>query len=244
MILKEVIITLKKYIISILLFVIFAIFILSYFKIHKVNVKGGTHYTEEQVIDLVITNPFYENSLFLMFKDKVFGMDSIPFIQTIKIERVSSHEVTIIVYEKPPIGCIKYMNNYVYFDKDGIVLESSSEKLEDVPYIKGVNFSGFTLYKKLQVESNDIFHVILNLSQIIEKYGIDIDKIIFNQKEEVTLTSGDVTIYLGKRKLYDEQLINLSRVLPKAKEIGYQGKIDMKNYQAGKDIIFKQSNPN
>ena len=33
--------------------------------------------------------------------------------------------VTVQVYEKSVAGCIEYMENYVYFDKDGIVLETS-----------------------------------------------------------------------------------------------------------------------
>ena len=35
----------------------------------------------------------------------------------------------IIVYEKSMVGYVSYMNSNLYFDKDGIIVESTSEIL-------------------------------------------------------------------------------------------------------------------
>ena len=62
------------------------------------------------------------------------------------------------------IGYVEYLGTNLYFDKDGIVVESSSEILEGVPKISGLKFSEVTLYEKLPVEDDHVFQVILNLT--------------------------------------------------------------------------------
>ena len=55
--------------------------------------------------------------------------------------KYSGQEVMYItVYEKAVIGYIRYMGCNMYFDKDGIVVESSTETFEKVPEIIGLKF--------------------------------------------------------------------------------------------------------
>jgi cell division protein FtsQ len=233
---------LKKFFIISLIIVFIILFVYNYFKIQKINVIGAKYYTQEQIIDKIIIDPLDKNSLFLYLKFSYFEFEPIPFIQKINIVRVSNHEINLEVYEKPLIACIKYMSQYVYFDKDGIILESSSDQLEDIPFINGVDFDKFTLFEKLKVEDEEIFDVILNLSQLIQRYEIEIDSIEFDKKKEVTLIMDDISVYLGKNSIYDSQLANLSKVLPQAKEKHIKGIVDMRNYVVGEDIIIKQKN--
>lgn len=50
------------------------------------------------------------------------------------------NKMNVAVYEKAIVGYISYMGCNMYFDKDGIVVESSSENYEDVPQITGLDF--------------------------------------------------------------------------------------------------------
>ena len=59
----------------------------------------------------------------------------------------------------------------MYFDRDGIIVESSGEKLEGVPWITGLDFGQIVLYKPLPVEDPDVFQEILNLTQQLSLYG-------------------------------------------------------------------------
>ena len=56
------------------------------------------------------------------------------------------------------------MRYNLYFDKEGIVVESSSEEIEGIPRIKGIAFDNVELYKKLPVEEEDVFKKIGDLS--------------------------------------------------------------------------------
>lgn len=34
---------------------------------------------------------------------------------------------------------------YIYFDKDGMILETTNEKMDNIPCIEGISFTNFTL---------------------------------------------------------------------------------------------------
>lgn len=205
-------------------------------RLDTVIVEGSSHYTSEELQDKVITQKTDRNTILLYLRYKYGKVDSIPFVEDINIELVNKNTVKIHVYEKVITGCIEFMGGYMYFDKDGIVVESSDEKLPDVPFVSGLRFDHIVLYEKLKVQKKTLFNVILNLTQLIKKFELKIDKIQFNSNLEVTLYSGDNEIFLGKRDTYDEQLAELKNLLPEAE--GKKLKLDMKDFKEGQDEII------
>ena len=161
-------------------------------------------------------------------------------MEKVTITRKGNHKVSIHVYEKSLTASVKYMGQYVYFDKDGIVLECQEEPIEGLPCIEGLPFSGFVLYEKLKVEDDSVFNRILDLSQLLEKYELDVEKIRFKENGNVILRSGEVKVYLGNKEFYDEQIVALSEIFPKALEEKLSGDIDMENYSVGDEVILKK----
>lgn len=201
-----------------------------------VIIEGNTHYTEEEAKQQMLTKKTDGNTLLFYLRYKYGRRESIPFVEDVDVKMIDKNTVKIHIYEKAIIGCIKYMNGYMYFDKDGIIVESSNEKLANIPYIEGLNFSGFVLYSQLEVEKEELFGIVLKLTQLIQKFELAVDKIRFNEKSEVTLISGDNKILLGKRDAYDEQLAELKDILPKADKL----LIDLKDFTEGdKKIVAK-----
>ena len=178
------------------------------------------------------------NSLYLYIKHKFVGTKEYPFIQKMTINRKGWKEIKIRVYEKALVGSVKYMNQYIYFDKDGIVLECAEKAIEGVPYITGVEYKSFTLYERLEVTEEGIFERILNLSQLLQKYEMDLERLHFSQDGSVMLQTHGIKMYLGEQEFYDEQVAALAEILPTAIKEGLKGKIYMENYTAGDDIIF------
>lgn len=212
-----------------------------FFHLEVLSVTGSTHYTEEEFREELVTNPLEENALFLYLEYRFFRNPDIPFVQKMDVELLDGHELLVTVYEKTYIACVKYMNEYLYFDKDGIVVESSPKLLEDVPVIEGVNFTKMTLYQKLDVADDTIFRTILDLTQLIEQYKISIKKLVFNSKGEVSLYSGRVRVLLGDRNDYAAQMAALSQILPKAKKNQLSGVINMEDYTEGQErIVFSK----
>lgn len=211
-----------------------------YNRVTKINITGCNYYSEQEIKENLVTGIESTNSLLFTWKARYIGLKELPYIEKVAVKRVNNHEITIRVYEKNLVACVKYMSQYVYFDKNGVVLGTSGEAIEGVPCISGLTFSGFQIYEPLEVEETEIFNRILDISQIINRYQLLIDKIHFSEKNEVSLTTGDIKIYLGKREFYDEPIAALAEILPEAKKQNLSGSINMENYQSGDDVIFRK----
>lgn len=208
------------------------------FHIKNVNVEGTEIYTESEIKASVFTRKFSDNELGFLIYNKIFGINKLPFVEDIDVRYENNNTVTLHVYDKTISGCIRYMGQYVYFDKDGIVLQSLSEHKEGVPIVTGIRFGDFTVGKAFDVEDESLFTAIMNVSQLIAHYNIDVSRINVNNGE-ITIYSGKVRVLLGKKEMYDDQITALSSVLKTTSEKEMEGVINMVNYKSGDKIILK-----
>lgn len=225
---KKLITVLLVLLVIVLLLAGAAIYILTQFRIDTIQVTGNVHYTEEELKQIVLDNDYIDNSLLLYWRRKAKPIGEIPFIEKLDIEYISRHVITITVYEKAIAGCIQYMNRYVYFDKDGIVLDTSAKKLSDIPCISGMKFEQVVLYEKLPIEDNKRFSLILSMTQLITKYGLAVDDVRFTANDEVILYCGHVKVLLGDGSNIEEKMADLGNIL---ESLGDKtGTLDMKEF--------------
>lgn len=209
------------------------------FSIKKINISGNEHYTEEEIEKLIFSNKYCYNSLYLYWKYNYNKEYSFPFIDTIDVELISNNEVKINVYEKSMVGYIEYLGSYMYFDKDGIVVESSSELVEGVPLITGLKFDHIILHKELAVEDKAVFNTIVSITQLLAKHEITPDRIYFNSTYDMTLYFGDARVNLGADNETEEKIILLKNILQDLE--GLSGVLHMENYTEGvSNITFEK----
>lgn len=208
------------------------------FHIDTVTVEGTEYYSDAEIKKLVFQRELSDNEVMLWIYEKTVGFGTLPFVETIDVEYHGPRTVTLRVYDKTISGCIKYMGQYVYFDKDGIVLQTLQEKKEGIPVVTGIDFGTFVVGEAFRVEDEEVFNSIMNLSQLVAHYQIPA-KQIHVQAGELVLYTGNLKIFLGRKKLYDDELSNLSRVLEKASEehLKLRGEIHMESYKDGDSII-------
>lgn len=217
----------------VLLVILFAlaggmIYILTQFRIDTIQVTGNIHYTDEEMKQIVLDHDYIDNSLLLYLRRKKEPISEIPFIEKLDIEYISRHVITITVYEKSIAGCIEYMNRYVYFDKDGIVLDTAAERLSDIPCVSGMKFESVVLYEKLPIEDGKRFSLILSMTQLITKYGLTVDDVRFTGNDEVILYCGGIKVLLGDGTNIEEKMADLGNIL---ESLGDQtGTLDMKDF--------------
>ena len=144
----------------------------------------------------------------------------------VKVDSPSS--LTIRVYEKNIVGYVHYLGKNVYFDKDGIVVESSDQEIEGVPLIKGLTFDRLTMHQALNVKDASIFGTILNITQLLDKYGLKPDEIRFGNNLELYLSMKDVTVNLGTGDHLDEKISRLKKLEPDLED--KSGTLHMENY--------------
>ena len=208
-------------------------YVLDTYRIETVYVEGNVHYTEEEVKSIVMDGVLGDNSLYLSLKYKNKGVENIPFVDVMDVTILSPDTIKISVYEKALAGYIKYLDAFMYFDKDGYVVESSSVKTLGVPQITGLEFNHVVLGEKLPVENDEVFNEILNITMLINKYELVTDKIYFHSSGDVTLYFNDVKVALGNEpdKLEDKIML-LPNFLMELE--GKSGTLQMETYEEGK----------
>ena len=228
--------------IFICIIILFLLIFVPYFWFHidTVKIEGTEVYTEEEIKASVFSRKFSDNSLILRLYNKFLGINRLPFVEDIDINYESHDTVVLYVYDKTISGCIKYMGQYVYFDKEGRVLESLPKRRQNVPVVTGIKFGDFAIGEKFKVEDSSLFDAIMNVSLLISHYGINVKRIHINNGG-VKIYSGNVQVHLGKKKLYNDQLAALSEVLNTTNEEKLSGTIDMENYKQGDKIVLKQN---
>ena len=209
-----------------------------FLRITDVTVEGGEIYSEQEIISSAMSDKYDYHTLYFLAKSKLGHVSCLPFVQEIDVEWKSPSAVVLHVYDKTISGCVKYMGQYIYFDKDGVVLQSLAEPMDGVPVVTGIKFGKFTLNEAFEVKDSSLFETIMNLSRLIRHYKVQVDQIKFDGKN-VTLYSGKVEVYLGQKEFYDDDMVALASVLKKTNTTGLAGTIDMENFNSGDRIILK-----
>lgn len=231
---------LKRILIGILLLVFMVFLCYFIFHLDTVKVEGTEYYSEEEIKQAVFTRDYSDNEIMFFIYSKIYGISTLPFVEEIEAEYHNPRSMTLHVYDKTISGCIQYMGQYVYFDKDGIVLQTLPEQIEGVPVVMGINFGNFTVGKPFDVEDDSVFDSIMNVSQQIGHYGMQIDQIKITDGA-IRLISDSLQIDLGKKEHYDDEMAELAGVMEEAakQNLTLKGSIDLKNYKEGDNIIVK-----
>ena len=198
------------------------------YTVTNVYVTGNTHYTNEEIMDMVMNDRFGHNSVYLSMKYRNKSIEDIPFIQKMNVEILSPDTIRINVFEKAVAGYIQYLGRYMYFDRDGIVVESSLEKSDSVPLVLGLSFDHVIIHEKLPVENESVFAEILDITKLLSKYDLHAEKIFFDSEYNVYLYFEGVEVSLGTRDFIDEKIIQLQYILPSLE--GKNGILEMKDY--------------
>jgi cell division protein FtsQ len=261
---------LKKFVIVLLIIGIPVMLFFITFRIKEVDVAGSKRYSDKQIKEMVLKTQMDYNSILLYLKYHYLKTPDIPFVEKLDIEMTTNHKITVYVYEKMVIGCVEFMGDYLYFDKDGIVVESSPKKIENVPVVNGLQFNEIVLNKKLHVlnydkvpstnteingndrqdnekeqntetdQSKKLFRVILNITKLISKYELNVDLINFDENNEISLKCGDIRVLLGDKSDYEEALSDLKNILKKAKGTDLY-ELDMRNYDKDSTYVIGKS---
>lgn len=215
------------------------VYIKTSYTIQTVYVEGNVHYTEDEIKAIVMDGPLGNNSLYLSLKYKDRGIEGIPFVDVMDVDILAPDTIKIIVYEKALTGCVKYLDTYIYFDKDGTVVESSETRTVGVPQIMGLIFDYAVVGEVIPVEDADIFNNILNITKLLQKYNLTSDKIYINKSNEITIYFENVKVALGNdAATLEDKLMRLPSLLPQLE--GKNGTLQMQTYdEDGGKYIFK-----
>ena len=186
----------------------------SYYKVDSVEVRGTSHYTDEEVKAMVLRGPLASNSVLAPMLYSTTNTDDVAFVDAFKVTQLNRNTICISVKEKKPVGCIHYLDSYIYFDRNGIFVEGSKTRDESVPYFDGIQVNKVVMDEKLDIKGETVLNTAVALSTIFQKNDKIPDHIQFDSSYSISLIYGDVTVQLGKDENLEEKMNRVLAILP------------------------------
>ena len=214
---------------------IMIVFFFTYFHVDKVEVMGSSYYTEDEIKGMVLKGPLSKNSILAPVLYSKDATDDIQFIQAIDVSQVNNHTICISVKEIQPVGCFKYLDCYMYFDRKGIIIASSVQRNVRVPFFQGLQISNAAFGDEVPFSDESMLNTSISLSRIFAKSDDVPDDIAYDESGNITLIYGDITVQLGKDKFLEDKMTRLLAILPKI--AGQKGILHLENVNDDKKII-------
>ena len=197
-------------------------------RISEITVTGNERYTKEELTQILFPDQWSRNSLFCFLRDRLQEHVQIPFVEDYGLVFQGLGKVEVIVYEKSVVGYVSYMSSYMYFDKDGIIVESANEALPGVPLVTGLKFGQIVLYQKLPLEKEETFQQILNLTQVLSVFELKVDRIQYGSYGDITLYLKEIEVLLGNGGNLNDKISELNDMLPQLE--GRKGVLHLEDY--------------
>ena len=211
--------------------VVAAVFCIIYFgfKLNSVEMKGNEIYTQQELTDYIFKDGKNKNTFVFWLKAKTgMGKVEIPFLDKYDVKMKSPSKLQISVYEKSLIGYVEKDGIYIYFDRDGVIEKLATEKIKGIPNVVGIEINNPKLYEKFEVKDEDVYDLLLTVSQAIQKYNFNVKKIEITEDGQASIYIKKVKIEFGKGRDLNEKMIDLSDMIDGGL-LKYKGTLNMKS---------------
>ena len=186
----------------------------SYYKVDTVEVRGTSHYTDEEVKNMVLRGPMASNSVLASLLYSTTNTEDIAYVDAFKVTQLNRNTICISVKEKKTVGCIRYLDSYIYFDRNGVFVEGSTERNEKIPFFDGIKVKKVILNEKLPIKDETVMNTAVALSTIFSKNDKVPDHIEFGDDGQISLVYGDITVKLGKDEYLEDKMTRVLAILP------------------------------
>lgn len=248
--------------------VLAALVVFGLFRVREVTVTGNSIYTAADIQDAVMQDGLCKNTLYLMwkYKDDSKVEENLPFLSSMEVTMLTPYQVEIRVYEKPEVGYFLNGTNYVYFDRDGLIVEISKKLRENIPKITGVTITKPERYEKIPVrgqrksgaqdaetdteqadgregEENaadrEVFEAVVGIAQILNKSSLAPKEVKFDENQEIILYFERMRVKLGSYTDMEDKIAALRSVYDKVE--GMEGVLHMEDFSEDSQTInFRQ----
>ena len=211
------------------------------FTVKTVVVEGNEHYSDSQIENIILSDEYSWNSLYMLLKYRFLEGEEIPFVEELEVSLDNPHTLRVHVYEKGIIGYlyISSISQNAYFDTDGFVAETSKEVIPDIPQVEGLDCDKVVLYEKLPIKDEDVLKSLLTVTRSLQKKEIIPQKIKFGSDDDISLEYGGIQVLLGRSDNLTQKILRLSYILPELS--GKKGVLHMESWTENTtNIIFDE----
>ena len=189
----------------------------------------------------MLNDKYSWNSLYVFLKYRFVDTKKVPFVDTMEITLKDPQTLHIKVYEKGIMGYlyISSIDENAYFDKDGLVVETSSKVIDGTPQIIGIDCDKVVLYEKLPI-GNAKLREILTLTQALKRNSLIPDSITYGVANEPLLAYGKIKVEMGSLELLTQKVERLAKIKPSLE--GMDGTLHLENWtEETTNIVFDKN---
>lgn len=214
-----------------------AVFFFTFFQVKTVEVIGNDHYTEDELKEKILKGSMTSNAILAPLFYSKNAAEELPYIESFNVRRSGRNKLIISVKEKSVVGCIPYLDSYVYFDSNGYFVEGSKTRDTKVAFFDGIQPKKVVMEEKLPIKET-VLNTAVALSTIFAKNDMVPDHIMFDDSYEISLLYGDITVQLGKDEYLEDKMTRAIVILPQLE--GQKGILHMENISRNsKTVTFE-----
>lgn len=207
------------------------------FKVQKIEISGNEYCSDKEIREMIQDDSYSVNALYIFGEYLTGHGQKLPCFESVKVSLKAPWIVKVSVREKPIVGYMSGDKEYLYFDKDGLIVKKSNEILEGVPLVEGITPDNTELYKPLKNKKSIVFEEILETTKELNKYDLKIKKIVC-KNDRIYVYIGKVCVSLGDTVTPEK----IAQIPPIMDKLGKQkGTLHLENYsEARKTITFNK----
>ena len=131
------------------------------------------------------------------------------------------------------------INENAYFDKDGFVVETSSDTVPGVPCIDGISCDKVVLYEKLPIKQT-MLKDILELTQGLKRQDLVPDSVDYGAQNAPVVKYGNVSVIIGDTTKLTRKIERLKAIMPSLE--GQSGTLHLESWtEETTNIVFDKS---
>ena len=196
------------------LVVIIGLLLSPIFALKSIAAEGASHYSTAELCEKIGLSKG-DNILFFGRGRAAKTLEEDPYIADAKLSLRLPDTIVIKVKERKVRGYVPYMGAYLYIDEGGRVLDVQEACREALPMVKGLEFTNFTLGEVVPVENPEALDVVLNISQLMEKYEL-LDLVVeidVSNPKSIHAYVNQVEILLGEMENGDTKIRYMAEIM-------------------------------
>lgn len=171
----------KKYIIPLLILFV-AVLPIYYIRIENIEISGNKEdwITADQIKEELFSDDISKLTILNVVSEMIGVHRKAKFVEDYDLEWKSANSAVVHIRHKKIVGCVRYVNSFMYFDKDGTIVENSNRKLSGIPEVVGLEFASVYLNEKLDMYDRVAFTEILDIIRNLNSYSIPADVVRYS----------------------------------------------------------------
>jgi cell division protein FtsQ len=159
-------------------------------------------------------------------------------VEGFTVTHLGRNSICITVDEDIPVGCIRYLDSYIYFDREGVFIDSAMERNESIPFYSGIVPDYVFKGEELPINKKNLLDSAVILAEIFQKNDMLPDYITSDSSGDLSMQYGDILVQLGKPEYLEDKMARVLAILPKLE--GETGTLHLENINENvKTVTFE-----